>query len=237
MPWDFWLLFFALGVLLPWRARAKFQRFLEMPSVGKTERITLYFSTIVFQWVAAGIVAWRVYARGVSAQELGFSFRNAGELIPTAVAGAAVLGLLHWWNLRRMGRHSEQRRSQLRAIAERILPHSRAEMIPYAGLALTAGICEEFLYRGFAMAALFRAGLPGWSVVVLSAVLFGLAHLYQGRSGLAGTLLLGLLFGTVRILCDSIMPLMLWHAAVDLVAGATGAKYLAGPERGVGEPG
>lgn len=61
---------------------------------------------------------------------------------------------------------------------------------------------------------------------MLSAILFGLAHLYQGKSGLVGTILLGALFGGVRILCDSMIPLIFWHAAVDVVAGVAGAKYL-----------
>ena len=227
MPWDFWLLFLALGVLLPWRGRAKFRRLLEMPHVGRAGRIALYFSTILFQWMAVAIVAWRVYARGLSREELGLAWRNGEELILLGVAGAIALGLLHWWNLWRIGKRVDRQPSQLRAVAERILPHSGVEIVPYACLALTAGLCEEFLYRGFAMAALFRAGLPGWSVVILSAILFGLAHLYQGRSGVAGTILLGAVFGGVRILCDSIVPLIFWHAAIDLVAGVAGAKYLA----------
>jgi CAAX protease family protein len=233
MPWDFWLLFLFLGVLLPWRGRARFRKLLAMPHVGRAERITLYFSTILFQWIAVAIVAWRVHARGLSAKELRLAWSKGGELTLLGLAGAIVLGLLHWWNLWRIGKRAEDQPSQLRAVAQRILPQSRVEIVPYACLALTAGMCEEFLYRGFAMAALFRAGLPGWSVVVLSAVLFGLAHLYQGRSGVAGTILLGAVFGGARILCDSIVPLVFWHAAVDLVAGMAGAKYLTGkrPER------
>ncbi|HUL16215.1 MAG TPA: CPBP family intramembrane glutamic endopeptidase [Terriglobales bacterium] len=232
MPWDFWLLFIALGVLLPWRGRAKFRRLLEMPHVGRAERIALYFSTIAFQWVAAAVVAWRVHARGLSREELGLAWKNGQELILLGLAGAVALGLLHWWNLWRIGKRADRQPSQLHAVAERILPRSRVEIVPYACLALTAGACEEFLYRGFAMAALLRAGLPGWSVVVLSAVLFGLAHLYQGRSGVAGTIFLGAAFGGVRILCDSIVPLIFWHAAIDLVAGVAGAKYLASDATG-----
>ena len=103
---------------------------------------------------------------------------------------------------------------------------SRAELIPFLALAVTAGLCEEFLYRGFAMAALTRAGLPAWSVVLLSSILFGLAHLYQGRGGLLSTLVIGTVFGTARIAYDGLFPVMLWHFAVDAVAGVAGPKYL-----------
>jgi len=91
---------------------------------------------------------------------------------------------------------------------------------------VTAGLCEEFLYRGFAMAALIRAGLPNWSVILLSSLLFGLAHLYQGRGGFVGTMLIGAAFGTSRIVYDGLAPVVLWHIAVDAVAGIVGPRYL-----------
>jgi membrane protease YdiL (CAAX protease family) len=76
------------------------------------------------------------------------------------------------------------------------------------------------------MAALGRAGLPSWSVIVISSLLFGAAHLYQGRSGLAGTMLLGLLFAMARVALGSLIPVMAWHTAVDLVAGVAAPRYL-----------
>jgi len=78
------------------------------------------------------------------------------------------------------------------------------------------------------MAAFSRAGLPIWAVVLASATLFGLAHLYQGRGGLAGTMILGLLFGVARISYDTLAPVMAWHAAVDIAAAVAGPKFLIG---------
>jgi membrane protease YdiL (CAAX protease family) len=76
------------------------------------------------------------------------------------------------------------------------------------------------------MAALTRSGLPLWTTVVVSSLLFGIAHLYQGRSGLLGTTLLGLIFGIARVGFGSLTPVMVWHAAVDVVAGVVGPRYL-----------
>ena len=116
----------------------------------------------------------------------------------------------------------------MRILANRILPQAPLELLAFLALAVTAGLCEEFLYRGFAMAALTRAGLPVWGVVLLSSVLFGLAHLYQGRGGLVSTLVVGTVFGTARIAYDGLVPVMAWHFAVDAVAGVAGPKYLVG---------
>jgi membrane protease YdiL (CAAX protease family) len=226
MPWDFWLIFIALGVLLPLRGRLRLERLMTIPQMGRRERLSLYASTIGFQWLAVGVVAWRARARGLTPEELGLVVHGRWRILITAMVGAATLGTLQWFNLRRMGRSSAKARKFLEMLAERILPQSRVELLPYLGLAVTAGLCEEFLYRGFAMAALTRSGLPVWGVVLLSSLLFGLAHLYQGRGGIVSTLIIGTVFGTARIAYDGLLPVMLWHFAVDAVAGVAGPKYL-----------
>jgi uncharacterized protein len=226
MPWDFWLIFVALGVLLPLRGRLRLEKLMAIRQMGRRERLSLYASTIGFQWMAVGVVAWRAWARGLTPDELGLVVHGRWRILITAMVGAATLGTLQWFNLRRMGRSSGKARKFLEMLAERILPQSRAELLPYLGLAVTAGLCEEFLYRGFAMAALTRAGLPVWGVVLSSSVLFGLAHLYQGRGGIFSTLVIGTVFGAARIAYDGLFPVMLWHFAVDAVAGVAGPKYL-----------
>jgi membrane protease YdiL (CAAX protease family) len=226
MPWDFWLIFFALGALLPWRGHVRLKKMLALPQMGARERLLLYASTIAFQWLAVAVTAWRAGARGLTLEDLGLVIHGPSRICVGALVGAATLGTLQWFNLRRIGRSSGKARDFLKAIAERILPHSQGELIPFLALALTAGLCEEFLYRGFAMGALSRAGLPGWSVVLVSSVLFGLAHLYQGGGGLVSTLVIGTVFGAARIAYDGLVPAMAWHFAVDAVAGVAGPKYL-----------
>jgi uncharacterized protein len=226
MPWDFWLIFFVLGALLPVRGRFRLRKLLALPEIGRRERLSLYASTIAFQWFALAAVAWRAWARGLTLDQLGFVVHGRGRILIASIVGAATLGGFQWLNLRRMGRSSGKVREFVQILAERILPQSPSELPPYLGLALTAGLCEEFLYRGFAMAALAKAGLPPWSAVLLSSLLFSLAHLYQGRGGLLSTLVVGAVFGTARIAYDGIIPVMVWHFAVDAVAGVAGPKYL-----------
>jgi membrane protease YdiL (CAAX protease family) len=226
MPWDFWLIFVVLGVLLPLRGRRRLQKLLALPQIGRRERLSLYASTIAFQWFAAAVVAWRVWAHGLGLDELGLVAHGRLRILIASIVGAATLGGLQWFNLRRMGRTSGKSSEFMKALAERILPQSPAELLPYLALAVTAGLCEEFLYRGFAMAALARAGLAPWGVVLVSSAFFGLAHLYQGRGGLLSTLVIGAVFGTARFAYDGMIPVMVWHFAVDAVAGIAGPRYL-----------
>jgi CAAX protease family protein len=226
MPWDIALIFFVLAVILPWRGRARMKKLLAMPRVSSMERLVLYASTIAFQWLAVAAVGWRAGARGYTPLQLGLTLHDRTRLIVVGTVGAATIATLQWLNLRRVGRLPIERRGPLQAIAERILPHSTVELLPYLALAITAGLCEEFLYRGFSMAAFSRLGLQAWVVVLLSSILFGLAHSYQGRGGVIVTLLIGLALGASRIAYDSLVPAILWHTAIDAVAGIAGPRYL-----------
>jgi CAAX protease family protein len=226
MPWDFWLIFLALGVLLPWRGRARMKKLLAMPHVSSVERLVLYASTIAFQWLAVAVVGWRVWAHGYSAAQLGLIFHDRTRLGVAAVIGGVTIGSLQWLNLRRVGRIPVESRGPVQAIAERILPQSTMELLPYLALAVTAGLCEEFLYRGFAMAALTHAGMGPWLVILVSSLLFGLAHSYQGRGGMVMTFVVGLALGVSRLTYNSLVPAIFWHSSVDVVAGVAGRRYL-----------
>jgi uncharacterized protein len=227
MPWDIWLIFLILAVVVPWRGRIRLKQLLAKPRVESRERISLYLSTIAFQWIAVAIAGWRAWAHGYTRPELGLS--TGPNLLGTVIAGIVgtiLLASLHWMNFRRMGRLLDKLPPRVQAMATRILPQSARERVPFSALAITAGCCEEFLYRGFAMAAFARAGFPIWAAVVVSSVLFGAAHLYQGRGGLIGTGILGLLFGAFRAYTGSLLPVAAWHAAIDIVAGIAGPFYL-----------
>lgn len=226
MSWDVWVIFLVLGVVLPWRGRVRMKKLLAKPLVTTEERLALYASTIAFQWCAVSIVAWRAWSHHFTAAQLGLLFHEKFRVVVASIVGTLTIASLQWLNLRRVGKIPREARGRLQPMAERILPQSLLELLPYLALATTAGLCEEFLYRGFAMAVLTRAGLPSWAVVLLSSILFGLAHSYQGRAGVVMTFLIGLILGTSRIVYDSLVPAMLWHSAVDIVAGTAGPRYL-----------
>jgi hypothetical protein len=161
MPWDVCLIFLVLAVIVPWRGRIRLKQLLAKPVVSSDERISLYLSTIVFQWTAVGIAGWRAWAHGYTRFELGLGTGpDPIRSVIVGLCGTIILAGLHWMNFRRMGRLLDRIPERVRAMASRILPQSRQERLPFLALAVTAGCCEEFLYRGFAMAAFTRAGFP-----------------------------------------------------------------------------
>ena len=183
MPWDFWLIFLLLGFVIPWRGYARMRHLMALPEVTSRERIKMYCATIFFQWLLTALVAWRAFARGLSLHALGIGPVTSISLLTVTFIGAALIAAAHWANVRRMARSDHPNLQRLRLLGSRLFPRSKSEMALFVVLSLTAGICEEFLFRGFVMAALFRAGLDPWLVVVLSSAMFWLAQLYQGKGG------------------------------------------------------
>jgi membrane protease YdiL (CAAX protease family) len=225
MPWDFWLIFLFLGVVLPWRGRQRVRQLMAIPEVTGRDRIRLYISTILFQWALAIVVGWRAFARGLSWRDMGLTREFTSSILLITVAGATLIAILHWMNVRRMAHSDHPAIESLRALGSRLFPRQAAEFAFYILLASTAGICEEFIFRGFMIAALFRAGLSTLPVVVISSAMFGVAHLYQGTGGSVGTALLGMLFAATRIAYGSLLPVVIWHAVLDIIAGVAGSKY------------
>jgi uncharacterized protein len=226
MPWDFWLIILFLSVVIPWRGYTRLRKLLAHPSVDTKEKLALYAMTIAFQWTLVGLVAWRSLVRGLTLQELGLSSSGWVGIVVSGVSGTFLIGALQWLNLRRIGKMEGEAPELLRKLASRLLPVTIVEYLPYSALAITAGVCEEFVYRGFAIAALSRAGLPLWMVVIVSSILFGLAHAYQGRGGIVSTGIFGVLLAIGRLWLGSLVPVMMWHAGLDLAAGIAAPKYL-----------
>ena len=99
-----------------------------------------------------------------------------------------------------------------------MLPNSAIERCAFALLSLSAGICEEVLYRGFLIRFLHDGGalLPLAAGLVVSSLIFGLGHAYQGLKGVLMTALAGFGMGLLFLLSGSLIPSMVLHALLDL---------------------
>ena len=212
--------------MIPWRGYVRLKKLLALPAVDTKEKLALYAVTIAFQWVLVGVVAWRALVRGLTLQEMGLGPQPWAGIVLAGLLGAICIGGLQWMNLRRIGKMEGEAPELLRKLANRLLPVNLLEYLPYSALAITAGVCEEFVYRGFGIAAFSKAGLPLWLVVVFSSILFGLAHAYQGRGGIVSTGIFGVLLAIGRLWLGSLLPVMMWHAGLDLAAGIAAPKYL-----------
>src|SRR5882762_11873170 len=120
MPWDFLLILVFLAVVVPWRGWARMQRLSALPSVTSRDRIMLYLTSIATQWVITVVIAWRALTRGLTLSALGLKFTPAVELLLIGIAGGALFGAAHWFNLRRVGRSNNPALDRLRSLASQI---------------------------------------------------------------------------------------------------------------------
>jgi membrane protease YdiL (CAAX protease family) len=102
-------------------------------------------------------------------------------------------------------------------------PHGRVESLVWVALSISAGVCEEFVYRGYLMRQ-FSAWLGGpMRGLLLSALVFGLGHAYQGPwQVILITLGYGVPLGALALLARGLGPAIVAHALEDLIAGLTG---------------
>jgi membrane protease YdiL (CAAX protease family) len=98
------------------------------------------------------------------------------------------------------------------------LPNSPAERRWFAAVAVSAAVCEEVLNRGFQLRYLTaqQPGLGGTGAALVAALVFALAHTYQGALGAVATALMALIFTALFVASHSLwLPIMV-HALVDL---------------------
>jgi membrane protease YdiL (CAAX protease family) len=93
--------------------------------------------------------------------------------------------------------------------------------------ALQNAVLEEVLVAGYLLHRLRQLGCGDGRALVLSAVLRGSYHLYQGLGGFAGNLVMGLVFGRLYQRWGRVGPLVVAHTLMDAVA-FVGYAYLAG---------
>jgi membrane protease YdiL (CAAX protease family) len=113
------------------------------------------------------------------------------------------------------GRHAEPPAHATLAL----LPRTRAERRLFTLVGITAGVCEEWLYRGFFLAvvsAVAGGGLSTGVLVAVAAVAFGLAHAYQGGVGIVTTGILGGAMAALYLGTGSLLLPVLLHTAIDL---------------------
>jgi membrane protease YdiL (CAAX protease family) len=167
--------------------------------------------------VAVGAAVWVANARPWIA--FGFSL-PVGWRLWTSIALFVLLAAYQAYAVATVARSAEQRaslRQQVGTITA-VLPHTRTELYWFGGVSLTAGFCEEFLYRGYFVWA-FSPWLGWWGAAALSLLFFATGHLYQGWAGVLRTGLVGAIFTLVVAIFGSLCPGIALHALVDFGSG------------------
>ncbi len=98
-----------------------------------------------------------------------------------------------------------------------LLPRSAAEKQRWVWVSLTAGFCEEIIFRGFlfyyAQSVLVLSTL---SAIVFSSVIFAASHFYQGPANMLKVGVVGALLGALYAATHSLFFCVVLHVLLDL---------------------
>lgn len=192
-----------------------------MRSTGADHHLALYLQTLAFEWLLVAFILWGVRRSGASAAAvLGSRWSSPLELwrdFRVAVifwfVSLIALGLLsHLLGIRNQ-----------RETVRFLLPNGPAEMAIWVVLSITAGICEEAVFRGYLQRQFLAATHKPAIAIALSAVVFGAGHIYQGYRGALLIAFYGAMFGVLAHRRNSVRPGMLAHAWQDTMSGLLGS--------------
>jgi len=198
---------------------------------GRTElRMKFYRKIIWEEWVGTFVIATMWFVLGRGAAELGLipglsALAWAGYGLATLLCG---LQLLQARSI--IGKHENHVafREQVGWMSF-MVPHTARELRTFHVVSLTAGICEEIVFRGFVIAYLIALlGVPFWAAAVLSSIVFGLAHAYQGPIGFLRTAAVGGVMALLYGMTGSLWAPILVHIVIDMTFGRMSHAAFAG---------
>lgn len=218
--------------LAPWWHTAILIAILLLASVNGTRgkhpleaggKLPQYLWTMGWEWILVGFI-WLGIRKRMSLRELiGGRWATLEDfLLDVVYAGAFwacavfVLGvgakLMHFDQAGKI----EGMRKQLGFL----IPVTKLELAAWFCVSTTAGICEEIIFRGYLQRQFAAIGDSMLVGVLLSAVVFGGSHGYEGASRMLLIGIYGLMFGLLAWWRKSLRAGMIAHAWHDALSGA-----------------
>jgi uncharacterized protein len=182
--------------------------------------IKRYLFGIAWEWVLAALVWWGIRMRHVPVRQLLGQRRSGWKewardlgvamifwLLATIVlaALATLLKLMHLVTLQKA--------------AIELAPQSGAELAVWLVLCATAGMVEEFVFRGYLLQQFASIGGRLWLGILLSSLLFGSSHGYEGIGGMIAITAYGAMFCILTVKRKSLRAGMMSHAWHDSITG------------------
>jgi membrane protease YdiL (CAAX protease family) len=172
---------------------------------------SLWGTIVVIEWVGFLLCLWALHSEGRAASEIGLYSRRLRLYVVIFIVAVTGFGAifvakaLNWIPSRPADPHA-------------FLPFtSTPEHFFWLAISITAAICEETMFRGFAITYLRRLLRSTWLAVLLSTLVFAYMHggLRQGAAKFGVRFVLGLVFAGIYLWRKSLPPAMLLHFLID----------------------
>lgn len=202
--------------------------------ITENHRIKFYKEMIVFGWIPVWIILLFVGVSPLTLWDIGFraiSFSNNTwlNIVAGIISGVIVLALgyqtiMYFISAEYRSKAAAEISSKKdgdsqydNVISQILIPKSKTEKKWFLLVSLTAGICEELVWRGcliFLLSNIFSS-VNIIVIYLVPCILFGLAHCYQGVYGVIKTSIVAILFVMIYCVTDSIIPGIVLHFLFD----------------------
>jgi membrane protease YdiL (CAAX protease family) len=188
---------------------------------GESHRLAGYLVIAAFEWTMAAwiVTGWRMQGKTILHLLGEFSarprtiIRDCGLAVGFLALANVILGLVRHLVA---GAPTDSLRN--------LLPHTALETAAFLGLTVTAGFCEELIYRGY-LQRQFTAWTGSVAIgLALQGIVFGVSHAYQGFGMVLVIAVYGCLFGLLAAWRRSLRPGMIAHLLQDAVGGLVLAR-------------
>ncbi len=178
-------------------------------TVPVTSAVPGYVSVLISEWLLVLYVRMGVQKRGVRLRDLvGGRWASPKDVVKDIALAAALWAL--WTFLQNPhilgGKNA----------AQGLLPKGILESLVWIPLALSAGFCEELVFRGYLQRQFQAVTGSAGLAVLFQAIVFGVGRLYEGVASVALIALYGVLYGLLAVWRRSLRPGMIAHAWSDI---------------------
>jgi CAAX protease family protein len=194
------------------------------PLGSKVGRAFGYVLVIFFEWAVVAFIWLGVKQRGIRIADLvGGTWARPVWILRDFLIAVAFLIVVTGGLLGAVDHFLKAAPNQA---VRNLLPHGPIEVLLFLATSLTAGFCEELIYRGYLQrqfTVLTHAVTAG---IVLQAIAFALSHSYQGWKHVLLIAVLAVMLGLLAHWRKSLRPGMIAHALQDGIGGIVASHAL-----------
>jgi membrane protease YdiL (CAAX protease family) len=178
--------------------------------------IPIYLSAAILDWLLV-LFAWRGVRRrgGTLSSIVGGRWANGREVVrDLGIAALFWSGMLALgWAMDRLPAHGAAKTLDI------LFPRTPFEVGVWLLTAVSAGFCEEFVFRGYVLRQLLALSDSTAAAVLGQGVVFGVMHVYQGWIPVLQITVLGIVFGVLAVWRRTLRVGMIAHGWYDIWAG------------------
>jgi len=192
------------------------------PFGPKFGRVSGYVVVIIFEWTVVAFI-WFGTTRGVGISGLvGGSWARPIHILRDLLVAVAFL-IVATGVLNALDYFVKTAPNQA---IRNLLPQGPIEVVLFLATSVTAGFCEELIYRGYLQRQFTALTHTVTGGILLQAIVFALSHAYQGWNYVVLIAVLAGMLGVLAHWRKSLRPGMIAHALQDGISGIVATHVL-----------